>query len=213
MLQKSAKRRTLLGTALALIAACIASGCAAGITRVNISHEPLDRIDAKKSGTVLVRQFVDKRQDTRYIGNKRNGFGMVLGNIGTQENVRLETELTNYFMEALNEAGYHAVILAPDDPLDAPGQVKAVAVLYGRIIEFWLDLYMMVWHNVEVKLKALDPSTQAVLWESDIQADQKNVLWLGISGEYERVISGALTKALNRAAAEFAAADFNPNVN
>jgi hypothetical protein len=34
------------------------------------------------------------------------------------------------------------------------------------------------------------------------------ILWIGATGEYEKVISESLTKALNRAAKEFASDEF-----
>jgi hypothetical protein len=58
----------------------------------------------------------------------------------------------------------------------------------------------------------LNPATQSVLWEKNIKADQSNVFWWGATGEYEKVISEALTKALNQAANEFTAADFAKNI-
>jgi len=207
MLQAHRKQFTNFGIALVFFLAFLAGGCAGGTTRVKINHEPLDRIQNKKEGNILVKQFVDKRKDTQYIGNKRNGFGMVLGHIGTEEGVKLETLLTNYFAEALKEAGYNAVIQEVQ-PAGMPSQVKFDAIVDGEIVEFWLDLYMKVWHNVEVKTKALDPTNQAVLWEKDIKADQSNVLWIGTTGEYEKVISEALTKALNQTAKEFASDEF-----
>lgn len=183
-----------------------AGGCAVGTTRVPISHGPLDKVENKKTGNIMVKQFVDKREDTEYIGNKRNMFGMVLGNIGTEEGIELEVLLTKYFTEALREAGYNVITNEPQQT-DA-GQVKVDAIVDGEIIEFWLDLYMKVWHNTEVKLRAMDPESQAVLWEKDIKSDQSNVLWVGASGEYEKVISESLTKALNQAAKEFASDAF-----
>ncbi len=46
------------------------------------------------------------------------------------------------------------------------------------------------------------------MWEKDIQGEEKNVLWLGTTSEYEKVIRQALTKALNQAAKEFASDEF-----
>lgn len=179
-----------------------------GTTRVNINHEPINLVESKKEGSVLVKQFVDNRKDTQHIGNKRNGFGMVLGHIGTEEGIKLEALLTKYFAEALKEAGY-AVVIQEARGISAQGQqTKFNAIVEGEIIEFWLDLYMKVWHNVEVKVRALDPAGKNILWEKDIKGDQSNVLWIGSTGEFEKVISEALTKALNQAAKEFASDEF-----
>ncbi len=90
-------------------------GCAMGVTKVDVGHSSLPAPMSKQEGTVLVRPFVDDRlaAHRQYIGNKRNGFGMVLGNIGTQDDVKLEALLTRYFVEALQSAGYNAVLQAP----------------------------------------------------------------------------------------------------
>ncbi len=187
--------------------ALLTGGCALGTTKVNVTHEPLVRIDNKKEGNILVKQFVNKRSDTQHIGNKRNMLGIVLGHIGTQEGVKLEVLLTNYFSEALKEAGYNAVIEETQFS-GTPSQVKFDAIIDGEIVEFWLDLYLAVWHKVGVKVKALDPTNQNVLWEKDIRGEQTNALWIGASSEYEKVIREALTKALNQAAQEFASDEF-----
>lgn len=207
MLKKIRNQNVLKCLTLILFFAVFAGGCAVGTTRVPISHEPLTKIENKKTGNIMVKQFVDKRKDKEHIGNKRNMFGMVLGNIGTEEGVKLEVLLTKYFAEALKEAGYN-IALQGTQQTETPGQVKFDAIVDGEIIEFWLDLYMKVWHNTEVKLRVLDPSNQEVLWEKNIQSDQSNVLWVGASGEYEKVISESLTKALNQAAKEFASDAF-----
>jgi hypothetical protein len=46
------------------------------------------------------------------------------------------------------------------------------------------------------------------LWENIIEGAEKRVLWVGATGEYERIIREALTKALNKAAEEFASEGF-----
>lgn len=188
-----------------LVLALLTSGCAIGTTRLNVEHAPLEKVAQKGSGTILVKQFVDKRKEAHeYIGNKRNGFGMVLGHVGLQEGQGLEPLLTRYFADALTEAGYTVVIQGQNPN----GQVKVDAVVDGEILEFWLDLYMKVWHNMEVRTRALDADGKRVLWEKTIKADQSNVLWIGATGEFEKVISESLTKALNQAAAEYAGNGF-----
>lgn len=207
MLREHKKQYTISKIALVVFLALFAGGCAIGTTRVHIAHEAFDRIEKKREGNVLVKQFTDKRTDPQHIGNKRNMYGMVLGHIGTEEGVKLEALLTTYFAEALKEAGYNAVIQEAQ-VTDIPNLVKFDAIIEGEILEFWLDLYMAVWHKVDVKVKAIDPTSQNVFWEKDIRGEQKNVLWVGATSEYAKVISQALTKTLNQAAKEFASDDF-----
>jgi hypothetical protein len=178
-------------------------GCAVGTTKVHVNHEPIMKIDTKKEGNLLVKRFTDKRSDTVHIGNKRNGYGMVLGHIGLHDGVALEDLLTKYFAEALTEAGYNAVI-----DKENQSNVRFDAVIDGQIVEFWMDLYMAVWHRVGVVIRVLDQDSNKVLWENIIEGAEKRVLWVGATGEFERVIREAMTKALNRAAGEFASDGF-----
>lgn len=207
MLQKIRKLNSKVALTFVILISILGSGCALGITKINVTHDPLERVENKKEGNILVRQFTDKRKDTQYIGNKRNIYGMVLGHIGLKEGTKLEVLLTTYFAEALREAGYNAVILESQST-DMSSPVKFDAILDGEIIEFWLDLYFAVWHKVGVKVRAISPISQIVLWEKDIRGEQTNVLIFGIPSEFEKVISQALTKALNQAAKEFSSDEF-----
>jgi hypothetical protein len=184
-------------------------GCVFGVTRVNVSHDPLNRIENKKQGNILVNEFKDVRESAReYIGSKRNLYGMRLGRIGTESGVSLTEILTKYFAESLNEAGYKTVVMKEAKMPDGSEKIKFDAMLEGEIVAFWLDLYMGVWQIVDVKLTAKHPDSKEVLWEKVIHGDQTNVLWLGATGEYEKVIRQALTQALNKAASEFASDEF-----
>ncbi len=186
------------------------SGCALGVTRVEIKHEPINPAANKKKGNIIIKQFVDKRKDIKspdYIGNKRNMYGMVLGHIGTKEGEKLEVILTKYFAEALEAAGYNTFIAAPQST-DVPAQVKFDAMVESEILDFWLDLYMAVWHKVGVKVKATKLPNLDIIWEREIRGEQSNVLWIGATGEFEKVISQALTKALEQAVTEFSSDDF-----
>ena len=86
------------------------------------------------------------------------------------------------------------------------------AVLEGEIKEFWLDLYVMTWHNVDVMLTLKNQSGTHTFWKRDIQGDKKNVLWLGVSAEFEKVILEALDMALDHAIKEFTANEFQDAV-
>lgn len=195
--------------ALLSLLAFSAGGCAVGTTRATINHAPLEKITNKRHGNILVKQFIDERneKDKPYIGNKRNGFGMVLGHIGAPADVKIENLLTEFFVEALREAGYNAVIETSKSDTTSTSR-NYNAILEGRIRTFWLDLYMAVWHKVEVNIRLLDYDTKKPLWEKDIEGSKTNALWLGITSEFEKVISQALTIALNQAAQEFATDEF-----
>jgi len=192
-----------------LVGVSFLMGCALGVTRVNVSYDLLSRIENKKEGNILINEFKDVRpQQREYIGNKRNMYGMVLGHIGTEPGVSLTGLLTRYFAESLREAGYKTVVMKEAKMPEGSEQIKFDAMLEGEIVEFWMDLYMAVWHKVGVKLTAKHPDSKEVLWEQVIYGEDKNVLWVGATAEYEKVIRQALTKALNRAASEFASDEF-----
>ena len=197
-----------------LIFVSLSMGCAIGVTRVRISHDPLNRVENKKEGNILVNQFKDVRPQAKkeYIGNKRNMYGMVLGNIGPEEGLNLNDVLTNYFVEAMREAGYTVVVSKETKAPEELEKVKFDAMIDGEIVEFWLDLYMAVWHYTTTKLTAKHPDSKEVLWEKVIHGEEKNVLWIGATSEYEKVIRQSLTKALNKAASEFASEDFSKAV-
>lgn len=186
-------------------------GCALGVTKVDVAHSPLAGEMTKREGTILVKQFTDGRQPghRESIGNKRNGFGMVLGSIGTQDGVNLDALLTKYFAEALQHAGYTVVL---QTSASGAGDRAYDAALQGEIKEFWLDLYMMTWHSVDVTLTLKDKTETHVLWERDIRGERTNVLWIGASSEFERVIRQALDVALDQAAKEFASTEFQDAV-
>lgn len=206
---RDARRRILAvaGCGAMVLMAVLSGGCAMGTTRLAVAHAPLAPVAQQRQGDILVRPFVDKRANVEYIGNKRNGFGMVVGHVGTQKEVKIEELLTQYFIEALQQAGYNAV-LDKSSPGSVAPQLKCDAIIEGEVVEFWLDLYMMVWHKVGVNVKAINPADQKVLWEKLIQGSETRTLWVGAKGEFERVIREAMTKALDRAAQEFASDSF-----
>ncbi len=207
MLHLYKKQSINFGFTFILLLSFVIGGCALGTKRVNITHAPLDRIENKKEGNILVKPFVDKRKDTQHIGNIRNNFGMDVGHIETEEGVKLDVLLTTYFTEALKEAGYNAVIQEAQSAIPQ-SQVKFDAIIDGEITDFWLDTYMAVWHYVGVKVKAIDSVNQSVIWTKDIKGDERNLLWYGATSEYEKVINQAVTIALNQATKEFASDEF-----
>lgn len=194
---------------LLLVGICLSMGCALGVTRVAINHDPLNRIENKKEGNILVDQFKDVRPRAKeYIGNKRNMYGMVLGHIGTEQGVSLTEIITKYFAEALREAGYSVVVKKESRAAEELQQTNFDAVMEGEITEFWMDLYMAVWHKVGVKLTVMNPDSKETLWTKVIDGAETNALWVGVTAEYEKVIRQALTKALNKAASEFVSEEF-----
>ncbi|MBU0680542.1 MAG: hypothetical protein KKD73_03880 [Proteobacteria bacterium] len=192
---------------LVFIALTLLGGCAAGTTQLQINHNTLNQVSVKREGNLLVKQFVDARKNTIYIGNKRNGFGMVLGHVGIHGTESLESIMTRYFAEALQENGYRVTIDNGQSGINS-SQQNFDAIIEGSILEFWMDLYMAVWHRVNVDVKAIDPASGNVLWGKEIAGSEKRTLWVGATGEYERIVREAITKTLNAAMEEFASEQF-----
>jgi hypothetical protein len=135
-------------------------------------------------------------------------FGMVLGHIGTESGVSLTELLTKYFAEALSGAGYTVAIKKEMKVPEGSEKIKFDAMLDGEVREFWLDLYTAVWHYVTVRLVAERPESKEVLWEKVVHGEEKRVLWVGATAEYEMIIRESITKALNQAVSEFASDEF-----
>jgi hypothetical protein len=182
----------------------LTAGC--GITRLDVQHDPLAQITAKKSGSIMVEPFKDVRAEKEYIGVKRGGFGNVVNHFGTLENVKLEDLLTKYFAEALTEAGYNVQVAGSQPTANG---AKVDLIVGGEIKEFQLDMYMAAWSYMTIDLKAKNPATGKVTWQKEVKGEDKVILWMGLTPEFERVVRGALTKALDEAAKDFASEEFS----
>ena len=191
--------RLLLG----LFMAAMLSSCAIGTSKITVAHDPLQPPATLRSGTILVKQFTDSRKDIKdptHVGNKRNGYGMVLGGYAVKGGKTVAQTVTDHVADALRAAGYNAVV-------EGSGSASGAPVLEGDVHEFWLDLFMATWHNVGIDLK-LKNRSGATVWQKRVAGSETNVLWLGINSEIEKVVRQAVNKALNQAVTEFASDDF-----
>lgn len=191
--------RLLLGLSMA----AMLSSCAIGTTKIKVAHDPLQAPTTLRSGTILVKQFTDSRKDIKdptSVGNKRNGYGMVLGGFAVKGGKTVAQTVTDHVADALRAAGYNAVV-------EGSGSAPGAPVLEGDVHEFWLDLFMATWHNVGIDLK-LKNRSGAVVWQKKVEGSETNVLWIGLNAEIEKVIRQAVNKALNQAVKEFASDDF-----
>jgi hypothetical protein len=182
----------------AAVAMLALSNCAIGTSKINVGHSPLQPTTPQRSGKIVVKPFTDARSigDKATIGNKRNGYGMVLGTYAIKGNKSVADAMTDSVADALRAAGYNATVGGSGGP-----------ILEGDVYEFWLDLFMATWHNVGLNLTLRDSSGKAV-WQKKIDARETNVLWLGVNSEIEKVVRQAVDKALQEAAHEFASDGF-----
>jgi len=196
---------------LCLFVSVSGGGCAVGTTRLDVRHEALDEVQ-KREGTILVKRVVDERDSEQrpYIGNKRNMYGMVLGHVAVNKGEQIEDIMTEYIVEALEQAGYTPIIekSIPDAATDLSGHG---VTLRCTLQTFWLDMYMAVWHKIGIKAELLDKNDK-ILWTNQVNTGQSDTLTWGTSSEIEKFISQALTEWLNQAVIEFASDDFYQNV-
>ena len=176
-----------------LLASVSLVNCALGTSKLQVSHSPLPAATTHHAGTIHVRQFTDSRTgaDKSIIGNKRNGFGMVLGHIAIKGDKSVAQVMTDFVADALRSSGYNTV-------------------LEGDVDEFWMDLYAAVWHNVGLNLKLRRGGS--TVWQKRVHGRETNVLWLGLPGEGRMVIREAIDSALKKAAQEFSSPAFSSAV-
>lgn len=194
---QKAGRRTWGALAFGALLLLLAIGSVGCTTRVLVSHASLEPVAQKRQGNVLVRPFADTRRDTRHIGS----------HIATYEGVQVNERLTKYFVEALQNAGYNAV-LDSAAPADAAAQKQYDAVIDGDVNEFHVGAFFMIWNRVGVKVKATNPADQRVVWEKLIRGGTSRVFWLGMTFEFDRIVRLGVTDELDRATQEFASDDF-----
>lgn len=197
--------KKIIGYGVFVLSVLLLCGCSP--VRLKIVHDPLLRVENKKQGSILVRQFIDKRPERFFIGDIQNRFGLDIGRIFAERDVSLTILVTNYFAEALNVAGYTTIVQEPRSVL-SPAPAGFDAIIEGEITVFWMSLREKIWQRIEIRTRALDPTGKMVLWSKDVKADRTNGIWWGTQDEYERVLNETLTQALNEAAKEFASEAF-----
>lgn len=185
------------------VSAVSLSQCAVGTTKINAVHTPLQASNQPR-GTIYVKQFTDSRQvdNKATIGNKRNGFGMVLGTLAIKNKEGVSGLMTEAVADALRASGYKTII---EGQGTTPGNLP---VMEGDVYEFWMDLFTTTWHNVGVELKLRNPSGK-LAWEKKINGTETNVLWLGISEEFTKVMRQSIDEAKQEAVKEFSSASFS----
>ncbi|MEN3943914.1 hypothetical protein WJU23_21610 [Prosthecobacter sp. SYSU 5D2] len=179
------------------------SQCALGTTKIKAVHTPLQG-SAQQRGTIYVKQFTDSRKvDSKVtIGNKRNGFGMVLGTLAIRNSEGVSGFMTEAVADALRASGYQPII-------EGQGTASAgMPVLEGDVYEFWMDLFTTTWHNVGVELTLRKPSG-AVAWQRKVNGTETNVLWLGLNEEFTKVMRQSIDEAKQEAVKEFSSEAFS----
>jgi len=196
--------KTLLRSVLVLSFALGVGGCAVGTTRVAMQSWPLDGVGSQRSGTILVRNFKDVRQeDHKDIGKMHNAFGVTRRRFSIEQGKTLESLVPEYIAGALRHVGYNAVLQGQ------AGSSAPQAILDGEIKNFWMDMTLArARHRVGLRLVLLDRGGQHVKWQKNVEGEESAVIWIGITPEFERVINGGMYFAQKKAAEEFASEEF-----
>gem|GEM_PF-5785399 len=205
-------------------------GCSSSAyIRLKISHEPFyNIIENKREGNILVIQFVDKRPNKyiaafvyKTVGVKADIFYV------TEEGVKLEALLTNYFVETLKEVGYN-VVFKEQLSGDILSQNKYDAIILGRIEEFRfgfrnkVDASSEIVTRIRIKIQVLYPEGEEViygakatrfkiLWEKDFTKEKRGIIYYhpltknsvkGIEREFRIALNDILYQALKDFASE-----------
>lgn len=180
--------KRLFGFALA--AMCL-TACATGRTELTLGLAD----DAVKPGllsevparTLYLAEVTDERPSDKAdrIGDKRNGYGMVMGAVGTVEPV---TETVADTLTKTLEANGHKVVAAEGEaPLRVDAAVKT----------FWFDyktglVTVEFFGDVQVALKVTDTATGAVVFDDVFKGYYSDKTGGGLSKTWTRVMDAAL---------------------
>ncbi|HEY7798502.1 MAG TPA: hypothetical protein VIA80_07050 [Hyphomonadaceae bacterium] len=178
---------------LKIIAAALAglslTACAMGTTNISLAKAPIARpalLAEAPSRMVAITQITDSRDETMRdrIGDKRNGYGMVMGKIGTTEPVPdvVKKVLTDTFT-----ANKHKVVT------DAAGaNVKVDA----EITKFWFDykvglVTVEFFADAQVRMSVKD-ANNAEIFKHDFKGYASEKTAGGLSDVWTRVMDAAL---------------------
>lgn len=212
MLQKKTKHIITSWAIFAFFMVFFSIGCV-GAVPIYIAHEPLNPVENKKDGRILIKQFVSKVESSGsiiFVGSEEEKIRQKRQSEKRKESQRVSMGMliTNFFAEALEEAGYK-VVFQEEQSAGSQNQVKFDAIVTGEIWGFNIEkkeftFYSKLWVKVEV----LDPVNQKVLWRKQFIGEETNANWTGEVVEFNKVIRQAATKALNQAVTEFASDEF-----
>lgn len=170
----------------AMVLALSAAACAFGTTNIDIAA-PAARagvISEAKPARIDVVAVTDARPDQTRIGNKRNGYGQVLGAIGsTQPPVGL-VERT---LEQVLTANKHT-----------SGGAQDRFALETKLKNFWLDyktglVTVEFFGTVSADYNLVDRSTGQTLYSESIEGYYSEKNGGGLSKTWARIMSAALT--------------------
>lgn len=174
-----------------LAAAMCLTACATGITNLTLGLSE----EAAKPGllsevaarSIYLAEVSDSRPEgeTDRIGNKRNGYGMVMGAVGTSEPV---SELVSETISKTLTANGHSVV---GDASAADVKVEA------DVKRFWFDyktglVTVEFFGDIQVAFKVIDRATGSTLFEDTFKGYYSDKTGGGLSKTWTRVMDAAL---------------------
>lgn len=176
---------TILASAMCLTA------CATGTTNLTLGLSD----EAAKPGllseipasTVFLAEVTDSRPagETDRIGNKRNGYGMVMGAVGTSEPV---TDVVSDTITKTLATNGHAV---------SEDQSAAAVKVEADVKRFWFDyktglVTVEFFGDVQVALKVIDIATGSTIFEETFKGYYSDKTGGGLSKTWTRVMDATL---------------------
>jgi hypothetical protein len=192
--------------ALSLTLALPALSVAFGNRIVNLKVGALEGGKGPKHGLkILVKKFVDSRKVTSFIGQMRGGFGQPMGNVLLGGRHDLNEVLCMDTADLLTDAGFQ---VSAETDKDVKPDSAYDAILWGEIKVFWLDMYMKAWHDTRIVLELATPDGKKTLWRQTYEGHKAVTVWVGASGEFERVVNKSYTESMQEAYDDFLSREF-----
>lgn len=169
----------------ALALAVTASACATGTTNLDLAAPPgrAGVLSEAPPTRIDVAPVTDSRQRHDRIGDKRNGYGVVMGSVGTTQPPA-----------ALVERALEQVVTANSHELGADGDRYA---LQTTLNNFWFDyrtglVTVEFFGSVQADVSLVDTTTGRSLYTESFDGYYSERTGGGLSQTWTRIMNGAL---------------------
>ncbi len=181
----TSKGEIMLKVVAALLLAGSLAACATGTTNLTLAA-PAARpgvLSEAPTTTLDVPAIRDARQNQTRIGDKRNGYGMVMGAVGTTQPPTATVEAA---IEGIVAANNH--VLGGDD---------ARYALQATLKTFWFDyrtglVSVEFFGTVNADVALIDRTTGATLYTETVEGYYSERTGGGLSQTWTRIMNGAL---------------------
>jgi len=190
--------------AIIFVAGLVGSGCQTHRTiYVEIQHPPLDQAPVSYGTRLLVKPFVDQRENQEKLGQFEY-MGSTIDYFALPD-VKVEEVLTLSIIDALNAAGYKAELMKnlPD------AEKSGIAIVEGNVKEFSVSMQR---HRtrcaIQLQMLVRSPTTHLLSHGKLIVGEDESTLWTGAPAEYGGIAMRAMERLLKCAMADFATTEF-----